>query len=536
MAEQAALSVLQDGHEPEALAQRQDLRHDWESRIAASNRLQATKVNSLMTSIQKLQKENLLLRKRGHEVNRTGQYKRLQSELGRQDVMIEALRYCIGPAKAQELAANALDALLTRGATRCSSCHTAAPELFRASGALLCKSCYSHRYWQEPPAELRAQLSDVSSLAAFPETKEELEEACNAAELELASAKRALKKAEQSEAPLQRLQSESWAPGLQTAAALSNLLAGYVQRADQLQKENESLDTHRRQLEDTIAQQEQLAKLQLHDQVSALPTTKHGVPAVALEDLQTRLNIKSGEVDRLARVVNELRQRLSFQKDKQDSVLKEEQGIASAFSELQEDMGKWTEATSEEHASHMNKLKQAKEQVVQQLVKGHEQLREAQGKLRKSVQSVHQQKDPLELETRVKAQARRLREALKDFHGSIEPSKFWSKVRAEADEFGLEPQVQAALRRHGYESNEGEASKLEVAALKVDLCALELGSQESQVAGAMIRKWEADREKMQEAFRAEAKEQLAALDRIQSLNTSEHAALEHAKSQAPQLR
>ena len=445
MAEQAAADTADaaDALHSEALVERQDLRHDWEARIAASNRLQASKVNSLMTSIQKLQKENLLLRKRGQEVNRTGQFKRLQNELGRQDVMIEALRYCLGPEKSEELATNALDALLTNAAAQCSSCHKSAADLFQADGELLCKSCYSHRYWREPPAELRRKVSDV---VTFPESKEELEAACTAAELEIAGAKRALKNSESHESS----QAEAWAPGLQTAAALSNVLAGYVQRADQLQKENSSLDVHRRQLESAIKEQEQIARLQLHEQVAALPTSKHGVPAITVDDLQHRLSIKSGEVDRLAKVVKDLHQRLSIQKSKQDSILNEGKGVASAFSELQEDVSKWTKSTSEAHAVQIGKLKEAKDQVHQQLVKGQAQLREAQGKLRKSVQGVAQQRDPLELEARVRAQAGRLIEALKGLHGSTDSGKFWSKVHAEASDSGLEPQVQAALSRHGY--------------------------------------------------------------------------------------
>ena len=527
MAEQAAAGAAADtadAHHSEALVERQDLRHDWEARIAASNRLQASKVNSLMTSIQKLQKENLLLRKRGQEVNRTGQFKRLQNELGRQDVMIEALRYCLGPEKSEELAANALDALLTNAAAQCSSCHKSAADLFQADGELLCQSCYSHRYWREPPAQLRRKVSDV---VTFPETKEELEAACTAAELEIASAKRALRSSESHESS----QAEAWAPGLQTAAALSNVLAGYVQRADQLQKENNSLDVHRRQLESAIKDQEQIARHQLHEQITALPTSKHGVPAITVDDLQHRLSIKSGEVDRLAKIVKDLHRRLSIQKSKQNSILSEGKGVASAFSELQEDVSKWTKSTSEAHAVQIGKLKEAKDQVHQQLVKGQAQLREAQGKLRKSVQGVAQQRDPLELEARVRAQAGRLIEALKGLHGSTDSGKFWSMVHAEASDFGLELQVQAALSRQGYGGEAGD-KPLDIATLKGDLYSLELKGNDRATALAMIQKWEADRKKMQDAFRAEAKEQLAALDRAQSASASEHAALELAKSQA----
>ena len=477
-----------------------------------------------MTSIKKLQKENLLLRKRGQEVNRTGQFKRLQNELGRQDVMIEALRYCLGPEKSEELAANALDALLTNAAAQCSSCHKSAADLFQADGELLCQSCYSHRYWREPPAQLRRKVSDV---VTFPETKEELEAACTAAELEIASAKRALRSSESHESS----QAEAWAPGLQTAAALSNVLAGYVQRADQLQKENNSLDVHRRQLESAIKDQEQIARHQLHEQITALPTSKHGVPAITVDDLQHRLSIKSGEVDRLAKIVKDLHRRLSIQKSKQNSILSEGKGVASAFSELQEDVSKWTKSTSEAHAVQIGKLKEAKDQVHQQLVKGQAQLREAQGKLRKSVQGVAQQRDPLELEARVRAQAGRLIEALKGLHGSTDSGKFWSMVHAEASDFGLELQVQAALSRQGYGGEAGD-KPLDIATLKGDLYSLELKGNDRATALAMIQKWEADRKKMQDAFRAEAKEQLAALDRAQSASASEHAALELAKSQA----
>ena len=143
-----------------------------------------------------------------------------------------------------------------------------------------------------------------------------------------------------------------------------------------------------------------------------MPASKHEAPAVASEDLQRRLESKSGEVERLAKVVEELRRRVTIQKDRQESMQKEEKGVASAFSELQEDMSKWAKSSSEAQAERLEKLKQAKEQVQQQLVKGKNQLREAKGKLRSSVQSIAQQRDPLELEAKVRAQAGRLREAL----------------------------------------------------------------------------------------------------------------------------
>ena len=270
---------------------------------------------SAQASINGLQKENLLLRRRSQEVNRTSQFKRLQSELGRQDVMIEALRNCIGAEKAQQLAADAVDALVDKAAAKCSSCDRRDAELFEQDGELLCRSCYSRRYWREPATGSRVQLP---APARFPESREELEKACKAAELELTCAKRALKKSEQSE---ESSHAEPWAPGLNTAAALGNLLAGYVQRADQLQKENQSLDTNRRQLEAAITEQEHLARMQLHEQVSTLPASKHAAPAVSREDLQTRLEIKSGEVERLAATVEELRRRVSMQSDRQESRL-----------------------------------------------------------------------------------------------------------------------------------------------------------------------------------------------------------------------
>ena len=68
--------------------------------------------------------------------------------------------------------------------------------------------------------------------------------------------------------------------------------------------------------------------------------------------------------------------------------------------------------------------------------------------------------------------------------------------------------------------------------MKGDLYSLELKGNDRATGLAMIQKWEADRKKMQDAFRAEAKEQLAALDRFSQSACAENAALELAKSQA----
>lgn len=55
-----------------------------DEQIALANRVQSSKVNSLMKSIDKLQKENRSLQKKSLESNRTCQYKKIQDELGQQ--------------------------------------------------------------------------------------------------------------------------------------------------------------------------------------------------------------------------------------------------------------------------------------------------------------------------------------------------------------------------------------------------------------------------------------------------------------------
>lgn len=83
-------------------------RDDAEQKLSAANALHATKVRSLMNSINKLQKENAQLKKDSLEHQRSKAFQRVQAELGHQDIMLNALKDVLVQQKTME-AMNEID-------------------------------------------------------------------------------------------------------------------------------------------------------------------------------------------------------------------------------------------------------------------------------------------------------------------------------------------------------------------------------------------------------------------------------------------
>ncbi|CAJ1340553.1 unnamed protein product, partial [Effrenium voratum] len=484
---------------------------DLEEQIATATRIHTSKVSTLMKSIDKLQKDNLLLHKRSKEANRTGQYKRLQAELGRQDVMIEALRCCVDTSRAQELLADAITSV--GNVIECKSCNGVKQELFKSDNDQLCKQCYCQRFWQEPAPESRV----TCAAAEFPATIEELQEECRAVEHELGIAKRASRKQQPSKDTAPTFAAFS------TVSALTNLLAGYVQRSDQLRKENETLQNQREQLERSVADQEEVARLQLQQQILSLP----GLPgdskeSSTAEDLESRLRLRQGEMDRMTQTVAETQRLLAFQSAKQEAMQEELAATHSELSTLQRETDAWVSIQSAGHAKHLDKLKRSQDQTLQQLKHGREQLKATIGKLRKSLKDATDQRSPLEVQTRSKAQAARLIAVCpvkkKDW------PNFWSQLQME-EESGMATPVRQVLSAHGVQVSDGEMPDslklVKVEDLKRDLCKLEIA--ESEVNELLKR---CGAREMHKAFQARAEPKLAALDRIEKLSSSEQETLQ----------
>lgn len=483
-----------------------------DEQIALANRVQSSKVNSLMKSIDKLQKENRSLQKKSLESNRTCQYKKIQDELGQQDVMIDVLQCCIGTEKAQKLMTNAIQALDLKR-TGCSSC-SCEEELFSGEGSWLCRRCYSQRFWREPPAD--AEKCSVSKTPKFPDSKDKLQKECAALEAELTSTRRYLKQ----QSPLSALPKSA---SLNTVAALSNLLAGYVQRADQLEKENASLKNHQEQLEGTVKEQEEHHRQQIQYQLAVVPI-EQGTSTV--EDLQSRIRLRNGETDRMAQFLEELRSQIASQKGKQEVLKAEIDSAQNEVRKLQQEMSTWASAETAEHAKQLAKLQESKEQRKQHLLNSREQLQDVKTKLRKSLQSIGDQRGPLEVQARIKGQAKRLNLALRDAlsrpHGW---SKFSSQLEIEKGG-GLAEPVQQVLDRYEVEIQSKERpTPKRLEELKQDLYSLEVNGASKGIHEVSGR-WSVAK-KMQEDFRSKLNPQLEALSKLETLLDSKQQALEH---------
>eukprot|EP00435_Cladocopium_sp_Y103_P047594 s2317_g14.t1 len=487
-----------------------------DEQIALANRVQSSKVNSLMKSIDKLQKENRSLQKKSLESNRTWQYKKIQDELGQQDVMIDVLQCCIGTEKAQKLMANAIQALDLKR-TGCSSC-SCEEELFASGeGSWLCKRCYSQRFWREPPAD--AEKCSVSKVPKFPDSKDKLQKECVALEAELTSTRGFLKQ----QSPSCALPKSA---SLNTVAALSNLLAGYVQRADQLEKENASLKNHQEQLEGTVKEQEEHHRQQIQDQLSVLPI-EQGTSTV--EDLQSRIRLRNGEMDRMAQFLEELRSQIASQKGKQEVLKAEIDSAQNDVRKLQQEMRTWASAETAEHAKQLAKLRETKEQRKQHLLNSREQLQDVKTKLRKSLQSIGDQRGPLEVQARIKGQAKRLNLALRDALSRPRSwSKFSSQLEIEKGE-GLAEPVKQVLDRYELEIQSKERpTPKRLEELKQDLYSLEVNGADGASKGSheVSGPWSVAK-KMQEDFRSKLKPQLESLSELEKLLDSKQQALEH---------
>lgn len=399
---------------------------DVEACLSDANQLQAVKANTLMRSINKLQKENISLQKSSRESNRTAYYKKIQHELGQQDVLIDTLRCCIGTEKAQELMLKAIESLEV--AAECADCQCR-EELFRAEdGAWLCRRCYTQRAWKELHPDVERKACDVPK---YPDSKDKLEAECRALQVQLSNTKRLLKPKK----PLSAPKSASF----NTAAALANVLAGYVQRADHMEKENASLRNQRDQLEQTVKEQEEDCR----EQMQQLEESGDRAATSASEDLQSRIRLRSSEIDRVSQVVSELLQQLGVQKEKHLTLKSEIDAAQHDIQLLRQEMSAWTSKEDAEQAKRLDKLRHSKEQKRQDLKHSREQLKGVRDKLKQSIQTIGHQKAPLEVETRIKAQARSLILALRDVEGTTDWSKFWSQV-----DVGLESDLRELLDQH----------------------------------------------------------------------------------------
>ena len=493
---------------------------DLEEQIVFANRVQSLKVNSLMKSIDKLQKENLSLQKKNRESNRTGHYKKIQDELGQQDVMIDMLQCCIGTTKAQELMANAIDTLESKEGAACSSCGCEEELLVSQDGALLCRRCYSQRFWAEPPAD--AKKANLRECPKYPDSKEKLQKECIALETELASAKRFLKQ----KAPSGALPKSA---SLNTAAALANLLAGYVQRADQLEKENASLKNHQDQLERNVTEQEEQHRQQIQSQLPAFPTEQKNTSSAA--DLLSRIRLRNSEMDRMAQVLAEVRKQLAAQTGKQETLKAEIEAAQSDIKKVQEEMSKWSSTETAEHVKQLEKLRQSKEQRKQQMLASREQLKEVKTRLRKSLQNIGDQRGPLEVQTRIRAQARKLHTALRDVHSR---GKNWDKflLQLEIEKgVGLEDPIQELLNEYTQSAEFPGTQRFEQ--LKQALHRLEV--HEASISDGRANeygRWSAAKKKMQEKFKVLADPQLESLSKLEMLLQSEQEALDKLVAEA----
>ncbi|CAK9037774.1 26S protease regulatory subunit 4-like [Durusdinium trenchii] len=483
---------------------------DLEEQIMISNQLQSAKVNTLMKSISHLQKENLSLQRGSREASRTSQYKKIQDELGQQDVLIDVLQGCIGTAKAQELMMNAIESLECDD-TRCASCNCDEELVKCDDGSWLCKHCYGQRMWKEPPDTIEKR-SKTSKMTKYPESKEKLQKECQAVEKELICTRRLLK-AKNSPVSVALPKSALF----NTSAALANILAGYVQRADQLEKENVSLRNHREQLENTLEEQEYEHRQRIQQPQEF--EWENQASVASIQDLQTRLRLRTSEIDRAMQGVAETRQKLLDQNSKQEALRTKIDAAKNDINMLQEEMGQWSSVERTEHAKQLDKLQRSKELRRQHLLQGREQLKEAKTKLRKSLQSISDQRSPLEVQTKIKAQARRLslslRKALQTGR-KADWSEFWSQLDTEQS-VGLEAPVQELLDKFGIQNSEQNVPKLQE--LKEALYHMEVAGGDSRIFG----QWAASKKKLQDEFRAEASSKLAELQKLETLLSQQEA-------------
>ncbi|CAE8598241.1 unnamed protein product, partial [Polarella glacialis] len=238
--------------QPLARSSPPDPGEELDGTLASLNKLQSSKVQALMRSIDQLQKENLTLRRRGQEQFRTAQFQQMQGELGRQDAMIEALRRTAGDEKARGLVRKAV-AALDSAPGGCVGCKAAKDELFGADdGAVLCRTCYSLRYWGPPPS----RKLEEGARPLLPASREELQDELDTAARQLLSLRRSARSAREAAQESQSAKASASAESfVSTAAALASLLAGLEQRASQLTRENSSLDEQRAALERAVEEQ-----------------------------------------------------------------------------------------------------------------------------------------------------------------------------------------------------------------------------------------------------------------------------------------
>ena len=473
---------------------------DLQEQITISNQLQAAKVNTLMKSINKLQKENLSLQKGSREVSRTKEYKKIQDELGQQDILIDVLRYSIGAAKSQELMLHAIESL-ERDRPVCSSCSCDEEELLKCeAGFVLCRRCYGKRFWKEAPASV--ERLKASQSPKYPNSKEKLQRECQALEVDLANARRMLKAT--------RTPSKNVVPksaSFNTAAALTNILAGYVQRADQLEKENVSLKNHREQLEKTLGEQEHEHKQQIQQHDPVEPEKR----AASGEDLQTRIRLRKSEIGRATQALAETRQKLLDQTSKQEALRTEINAAQGDIKTLQEEMTTWFGQERVELAKQLDHIQHSKDQRKKHLQQSREKLKETKAKLRKSLRSIGDQRTPLEVQSRIKAQARTLHLALRHACESEKNEKkgawseFWMQLEVERGK-GLEVVVEELLGACGVQDSEKTIEKLQE--LQEALYHMEVASDASAAHLGSEKKgfgrWSDAKKKLQDDFRAKA--------------------------------
>eukprot|EP00913_Durusdinium_trenchii_P022053 g20723.t2 len=217
--------------------------------------------------------------------------------------------------------------------------------------------------------------------------------------------------------------------------------------------------------------------------------------------------------------VAETRQKLLDQNSKQEALRTKIDAAKNDINMLQEEMGQWSSVERTEHAKQLDKLQRSKELRRQHLLQGREQLKEAKTKLRKSLQSISDQRSPLEVQTKIKAQARRLslslRKALQTGR-KADWSEFWSQLDTEQS-VGLEAPVQELLDKFGIQNSEQNVPKLQE--LKEALYHMEVAGGDSRIFG----QWAASKKKLQDEFRAEASSKLAELQKLETLLSQQEA-------------
>jgi len=263
----------------EVLALKQLPGDGLDEELAAVNNLHASKVRALMTSIGKLEKENILLKRARLDHKRTETFKQLQAELGRQDAIIEALWGRVGDKQARELIRS----------------------LPEATGRLKTK--------EELSCELESRRRDI------------------------AVARRALTQTRISSASFCEEGSTMDGASEELAAKLRSMVKEHERHMEMLSKENESLGSLRTSLERELATQREFAVELQREQAAKLPCVRVNVDA----ELQGRLNTKTNEIELAQRVVVQLQQRLQIKAQQLASVQQEQEETERASSLLREE-------------------------------------------------------------------------------------------------------------------------------------------------------------------------------------------------------